>query len=381
MSVLKNNNKSFGSFIIFCGCMVSISLAIWNVPLAISQGASIKVGGISGPIPLDPEHPYWELVRPYVIPLNEQSMSTLVVKIATNGMDVGVWVNWGDRSKDDSDIGGQVFSEQGEILGRQVFSDQVEIQWPILGSGRQPFLSQSESNVNIWRWNAQCQLNREASDTNMWDVYNQSPSIAWDFYYEEPSGGVRNPDRIGRSLGPFNPEIWSRIDTNRRRGCVTELTSNGTLTTKAVQNVEGFGSWNRNSLLKDRCCSEFIWSVVFKRSIHTNDPNDVHFSSGTEIPIAFLVWDGRNFGKNGVKGTSEWFMVQIPSAGQAPGIHVPFPDEDAGDPSPTGCGCGATTGCPCTPVPEVPEEDPGSCPCGATVGCPCPNDVQYYRGH
>ena len=43
----------------------------------------------------------------------------------------------------------------------------------------------------------------------MWDVDNQYPSIAWDYYYEEPAGGVTYPDRIGRSLGPFNEGIWS----------------------------------------------------------------------------------------------------------------------------------------------------------------------------
>jgi DMSO reductase family type II enzyme heme b subunit len=49
-----------------------------------------------------------------------------------------------------------------------------------------------------------------------------------------------------------------------------------------------------------------------KRSLATNDPNDVQFKAGSSFPVAFAVWDGSNVERNGMKGISTWFTAQMP---------------------------------------------------------------------
>ena len=80
----------------------------------------------------------------------------------------------------------------------------------------------------------------------LWDVDDQYPGIFWDYYLEEPAGGVTYPDRIGRSLGPFNPGIWSgniMSDPTLRVSSGEDLnaTASAPLTTQAHQDVIGNG--------------------------------------------------------------------------------------------------------------------------------------------
>jgi DMSO reductase family type II enzyme heme b subunit len=57
---------------------------------------------------------------------------------------------------------------------------------------------------------------------------------------------------------------------------------------------------------------------VYKRALATSDPNDVQLKAGA-VPIAFAVWDGQNLERDGMKGISTWFTLQIPEAtGGAP---------------------------------------------------------------
>jgi DMSO reductase family type II enzyme heme b subunit len=50
-----------------------------------------------------------------------------------------------------------------------------------------------------------------------------------------------------------------------------------------------------------------------KRSLTTDDPNDVQFKPGSNFPVAFAVWDGSNVERNGMKGISTWFTAQMPN--------------------------------------------------------------------
>jgi hypothetical protein len=291
--------------------------ALGQVPLAVSQPVTIPVGNISGPIPMDAANPVWESVPGIVAPLSGQtittpmhpniSVKTVMIKMASNGKEIGVWANWGDQTLNNTTI------------GPQDFRDQLAVQFPVQKSGAPPFqcMGQSGGTVNIWRWNAEWQKDLGRGVAGMWDVDNQYPSIAWDYYYEEPAGGVTYPDRIGRSLGPFNEGIWSgniMSDPDMRIGSVEDLNANGfsTLTTQASQDVVGNGLWEPYGALKGGCCSGPTWRVVMKRSLATNDPNDVQFKAGSSFPVAFAVWDGSNVERNGMKGISTWFTAQMP---------------------------------------------------------------------
>ena len=287
-------------------------------PLAVSQPLTISIGGISGSIPMDASNPVWESVQGFIIPLSGQtittpmhpniSIKTIVVKMATNGKEIGLWAVWRDKTMNNT------------VSGPQDFMDQVAVQFPVQTTGAPPFqcMGQSGGTVNIWRWNAEGQNDLVRGVTDMWDVDNQYPSIAWDYYYEEPAGGVTYQDRIGRSLGPFNPGIWPgniMSDPNMRVSSVEDLEANGfsTLSTQASQDVVGNGLWEKsNSFSSGRGST---WRVVMKRSLTTNDPNDVQFQTDSSIPVAFAIWDGSNVERNGMKSISTWVTARMPSGG------------------------------------------------------------------
>ncbi|MEE8612706.1 MAG: ethylbenzene dehydrogenase-related protein, partial [Nitrospirales bacterium] len=248
MRVVQTRNKGLVFGILLSVLVVGVMLTLGQVPLAVSQPVTIPVGTIKGPIPMDGANPLWESVPGVLIPLSGQtittpmhpniSVKTVMVRMATNGKEIGIWANWGDQTLNNT------------VIGPQDFRDQIAVQFPVQISGAPPFqcMGQSGGTVNIWRWNAEWQKDLGAGVAGMWDVDQQYPSIAWDFYYEEPSGGVTYMDRIGRSLGPFNPGIWSGnilSDPDMRTSTVEDLSATGfsTLTTQASQDVYGYGAW------------------------------------------------------------------------------------------------------------------------------------------
>ncbi|MGB0910009.1 MAG: ethylbenzene dehydrogenase-related protein [Nitrospirales bacterium] len=298
---------------------LSWGLTINQVPLAVSQPVTIPVATIATDLPMDAANPIWESVPGVIVPLSGQtittpmhpniSVKTVMIKMATNGKEFAVWGNWGDQTLNDTTI------------GPQDFRDQMAVQFPVQVKGAPPFqcMGQSGGSVNIWRWNAEWQKDLGTGMAGMWDVDQQYPSMAWDFYYEEPAEGVTYLDRIGRSAGPFNEGVWSgniMSDPNLRISPVEDLNANGfsTLTTQKNQHVLGNGLWEPYGALKGGCCNGPTWRVVMKRALITDDPHDVQFTAGATIPVAFAVWDGSNVERNGMKGISTWFTAQLPDS-------------------------------------------------------------------
>ncbi len=317
MRVVQTRNRGVVFGILLSALMVGIMLTIGQVPLAVSQPVTIPVKAIKGPIPMDGANPVWESVPGVVVPLSGQTITTpmhpnisvksVFVKALSNGKEVAFRLDWADQTLNNTTI------------GPQDFRDQAALQFPVSTSGAPPFqcMGQSGGTVNIWRWNAEWQKDLGKDAAGMWDVDDQYPSIAWDYYFEEPAGGVTYPDRIGRSLGPFNPGIWSGnilSDPTMRRSTVEDLNANGfsTLTTQAHQDVVGNGLWEPYGAIKGGCCLGPTWRIVVKRELTNNDPNDVQFKSGASIPVAFAVWDGSNVERNGMKGISTWFTLRMP---------------------------------------------------------------------
>jgi hypothetical protein len=266
---------------------------------------------------MDGANPIWESVPGVVVPLSGQTITTpmhpnisvkaVFVKAVSNGKEIGFRLDWPDQTLNNTTI------------GPQDFRDQAALQFPVNTSGAPPFqcMGQSGGTVNIWRWNAEWQKDIGKDSAGIWDVDDQYPSIAWDYYFEEPAGGVTYPDRIGRSLGPFNPGIWSgniMSDPTLRRSSVEDLNANGfsTLTTQAHQDVIGNGVWEPYGSVKGGCCNGPTWRIVVKRELVSSDQNDVQFKAGASVPVAFAVWDGSNVERNGMKGISTWFTLKMP---------------------------------------------------------------------
>ena len=319
MTVSRRLIKRKAYYILGVCLLGSFLMSFGQLPLAVSQPVVIPVQMVHGDLSMDGANPYWESVPGVVVPLSGQtittpmhpniSVKTVMVKMATDGANIAVWANWGDQTLNNTTI------------GPQDFRDQMAVQFPVQASGAPPFqcMGQSGGTVNIWRWNAEWQKDLGTGIAGMWDVDQQYPSIAWDFYYEEPAGGVTYPDRIGRSQGPFNEGIWSgniMSDPELRISPVEDLNANGfsTLTTQKNQDVLGNGLWEPYGALKGGCCNGPTWRVVMKRSLTTNDPEDVQFVPGMSTPVAFAVWDGANVERNGMKGISTWFTAQMPES-------------------------------------------------------------------
>ena len=108
MRVVQTRNKGLVFGILLSALVVGVLLTMGQVPLAVSQPVTIPVGSISGPIPMDGANPVWETVPGIVVALSGQtittpmhpniSVKTVMVKMATNGKDIGVWANWGDQT-------------------------------------------------------------------------------------------------------------------------------------------------------------------------------------------------------------------------------------------------------------------------------------------
>ena len=316
MKIMQTRNRAVVWGVLLSAFIVGVVLTLGQVPLAVSQPVAIQVKAIKGPVPMDGANPIWENVPGVIVPLSGQTITTpmhpniavksVFVKAVTNGKDIGIRLDWADQSKNDTTI------------GPQHFRDQAAIQFPVNISGAPPFqcMGQSGGTVNIWRWNAEWQKDLGKDSAGLWDVDNEYPAIFWDYYFEEPAGGVTYLDRVGRSMGPFNTGIWSgniMSDPEMRAGSVEDLNANGfsTLTTQAHQDVVGNGLWEPAGSIKGGCCNGPSWRVVYKRALATSDPNDVQLKAGA-VPIAFAVWDGQNLERDGMKGISTWFTLQIP---------------------------------------------------------------------
>ena len=122
MRVVQTRNKGLVFGILLSALVVGVMLTLGQVPLAVSQPVTIPVGKINGPIPMDAANPVWETVPGVVAPLSGQtittpmhpniSVKTVMVKMATNGKDIGVWANWGDQTLNNTTIGPQDFRDQ-----------------------------------------------------------------------------------------------------------------------------------------------------------------------------------------------------------------------------------------------------------------------------
>ena len=283
--------------------LTSMAFVFSGYERAAAEEINIIAGKISGEISLDPAHAVWRgrptsnvLLNCQVItePKNIGCATKLVVVSAvTNGKQIGIRLEWSDQSKDELNI------------AHEQFRDAAAIQFAVKPAkpGDEPAYTMGNKGdmVNIWHWKAEWQKDGDRRQ-DMEDVY---PGMSADWYVdEEPDGKISYHDRQGKNLGSFDPaaysnNIFSKIEL--RKSPVEDLNAEGfgSLTTQASQDVNGYGTWDKNG-----------WKVVFIRDLADKDVNDVRFS-GAKIPLAIAVWDGSNNERNGLKSISEWNYLEI----------------------------------------------------------------------
>jgi len=307
---------------------------------AVANAADIKAVKVNGPIPTQPDDPFWSerygptALKHVIIDMDPQMITNpmwpnpstkyVFVKAATNGKEIAVHLEYNDATRNDI------------MVQSQQYKDQAAVMFPVNQSGEEPpfTMGGDGERVNIWQWKAT--WNKEGAGKNdntaMQDLEDQYKYMAMgsgSFYMYEPNGKLSGIDTIhgqpgtkeasrkgqgagniskratnidfgmGKNEGIFNDgratgNILS--DASLRVSAVEDLNAEGfsTLTTQAHQDVEGEGNWRNNR-----------WSIVYKRSLTTNDQNDTQFK-GKKTPMAIAIWNGGNKERNGQKAVTQW---------------------------------------------------------------------------
>ena len=235
----------------------------------------------------DPWAPVWDTSRSLRVPLSAQnisppfgggSVSSLTARALHDGRSIFLLVQW-----EDDDVG-------DNVNGSTEFSDAVAVQFPSSeADGIPPFtMGAPDAPVNIWQWKAVWQADIDSGFTGAQSRY---PDTFVDFYPEE-SESVSNP---ARHLG--NP--LSQID---HASGVENLIAEGfgTLTSSAVQDVDGRGAWVDGQ-----------WRALFVRSFEASSEGATSFSTGETSAIAFAVWDGDQGDRNGQKSIAQFIELDL----------------------------------------------------------------------
>ncbi|MFV2092408.1 MAG: ethylbenzene dehydrogenase-related protein [Hyphomicrobiales bacterium] len=239
----------------------------------------LKVLSVEGPVPEDPADSAWENAEPMDVRLAGQviapprwqnpSIDMVTVRAIANKTDIAFRMVWDDPFKDvvhksdkEFDVAELrkvgVYSSYvkafGELArGLETFRDSVALQFPVKsveGTLKPHFFRGNSSNqVNLWIWKSD--LNEAGKPAAI----------------EANARGWRQPPKV---QGDEKQQLAS----------------------KAV--------WDQGR-----------WSLVIKRSLATEDKNDVQFEAGKFIPLALNAWDGSN-GEHGlIMSLSSWYFVFI----------------------------------------------------------------------
>jgi mono/diheme cytochrome c family protein len=233
-------------------------------------------------IPTDLRDPIWDRMDPVRVPLNPlwpepEPVPAVSVRAVHDGRHIAFLLQWRDPIPN------------GAPVRVQDFQDSAALQFA-LGDAT-PFLGMGDPQnpVNLWIWKAgwQQEINGERPDVNT--VY---ASMHTDLY-PEASPLYRTAEAAGNLFAV--PSRTSPIEDANATGF-------GTLEAQPAkgQNVQGKGLW-----------FDGHWSVLFVRELQSSDPDDVAFSPGKPVQVAFAIWDGENRDRNGRKVISNWFRLTL----------------------------------------------------------------------
>ncbi len=236
-------------------------------------GTIVKSTFTDAALPNKPDDPMWEAIPSVAIPLAGQvivkprwqnpSVYTIFVKSVYNATEVAFLLEWDDKTKnishqepDAGDDTGDSYAKVDADKNRALkLRDSVAIKLPVKSAGgpEKPHLLMGDPlrPINMLQWNSDWQ-----EDT-----------------------GRTSPVEELNAKGSGKPPVAQD---------------------NASQTATGSGIW-----------SDGRWKVVVKRSLVTNDKNDVQLTKGKLIPIAFSVWDGSN-GEVGLRmSISSWYYLLL----------------------------------------------------------------------
>jgi hypothetical protein len=295
----------------------AVLLTFFKVPLASSQGLTLVAAQVANDLPANnPSSELWQKATALVVPLSAQTVTqpmlretrvkSVNVRALHNAKQIAFLVEWDDSTKDD------------EAIRIQDFRDAAALQFPLAAG--QPFfcMGMQGGNVNIWHWKADWQ-----ADILAWqDMQTLYPNMNVD-YYPFAQGDLPAPSDYQDTN--YVPALAAKnLAAMPRQSPVEDLVAGGfgSLTSEPAsgQNVQGFGTWENNR-----------WHVIFSRDLTSQEADDVSFTAGQVMSIAFAAWDGSNGERNGQKSTSQWVSLQFEGQPASPQA-APAAEEVAGRP-------------------------------------------------
>ena len=230
---------------------------------------SIQSKKILGEIPMDPNDPSWKEAdavdvrmtgQVHVAPRNQNpTVSMVTVRSVYNDEEIGFHLEWDDRVKNDT----HEKSEQADKWEKPDYSATYPPLYP--------------PTLRLRRL-------RDAA--------------ALQFPVKIPEGPIQPHFFLGDSGRGVNLWHW-KADTQT----VEETNAKGFKTPAKVQPPESQAAKGQ-AVFEDG-----TWRLVLKRSLTTEDRNDIQFEPSRLIPVAVHVWDGFN-GETGLRRTiSSWYFV------------------------------------------------------------------------
>ena len=201
-----------------------------------------------------------------VLPWPKDGIANLSIKTFHNKKDIFFYLSW----KDDL---------ENRAHGTSEFSDACAIMFPLEEQVKPTSIMMGfMEKTNIWQWKAQ-------QDEEYWDHKPPTTESYIDFYY------------------PFEETELFPVSQHIPVSAVNNLLAIrvGTITPKENQDIQGRGFWK-----------EGTWSVVFRRSLKSLDPEvDTDFDSATIQYCAFGIWDGDRGDRGGRKSISNWVSLAL----------------------------------------------------------------------
>lgn len=260
----------------------------------LKEDKLLRVRFVQGDLPQKDDDPVWKTVDYMDVRLTGQvlfkprwqnfSINNVMVQALYNDKDIVFRLEWDDRFEDTE--------HQGTEDLHQTYTD---------APGSNPLLQDGTTYVDIF--------NPEYPYEPVPSV--QGPPLRDALMVQFPvklDTGTKKPHFLNGNPGdPVNLWYW-KSDLNadpNAKSAVVEMNATGIQSPFKVQADDKQAVFGKARYDNGR------WILVIRRTLITDDRNDVQFSPGVNIPIAFNAWDGTNGEQGTSKSISTWRFVQL----------------------------------------------------------------------
>ena len=247
--------------------------------------AGVRVVFVRDGVFASPGDPAWQGIPEATFDLSAQqitppvgggSIAKVAVRAMHDGEELAIRLEWADASADRG-------------VGVDTFRDAAAVGFPV---GRpktapSPFMGDPDNPVVIWQWAADFDANAEGKSRF----------------------GARYPHSEGVWIFPQDLAVRRQVRGWRGTDPVIEYIAKGfgTLTPRTGRSVEGTSEYGRGR-----------WSVVLRRGLASDNPEDATFLPGETTPLILAVWDGASDEVNGRKAvTYAWIPARFDGIGSA----------------------------------------------------------------